>query len=97
LLQDEKSAAVVGGTTGGILGPATEVPFSHGSKRVFEAALEHSKKMGHNYIAPEHVAIALLSVDDGGASKVLDRFVLSVSSPTPPNCSFSQMLPAVGH
>jgi hypothetical protein len=40
--------------------------------------------MGHNYIAPEHVAIALLSVDDGGASKVLDRFVLSVSSPTPP-------------
>jgi hypothetical protein len=84
LLQDEKSAAVVGGTTGGILGPATEVPFSHGSKRVFEAALEHSKKMGHNYIAPEHVAIALLSVDDGGASKVLDRFVLSVSSPTPP-------------
>ncbi|CAK9874897.1 unnamed protein product [Sphagnum jensenii] len=73
LLQDEKSAGVVGGTTGGILGPATEVPFSHGSKRVFEAALEHSKKMGHNYIAPEHVAIALLSVDDGGASKVLDR------------------------
>jgi hypothetical protein len=39
--------------------------------------------MGHNYIAPEHVAIALLSVDDGGASKVLDRFVLSVPLPSP--------------
>lgn len=61
----------------GLLGPATEVPFSHGSKRVFEAALEHSKKMGHNYIAPEHIAIALLAVDDGGASKVLDRFDFS--------------------
>jgi ATP-dependent Clp protease ATP-binding subunit ClpC len=56
-----------------LLGPATDVPFSHGSKRVFEAALEHSKKMGHNYIAPEHIAIALLAVDDGGASKVLDK------------------------
>lgn len=60
----------------GMLGPATDVPFSHGSKRVFEAALEHSKKMGHNYIAPEHIAIALLAVDDGGASRVLDRCVL---------------------
>jgi ATP-dependent Clp protease ATP-binding subunit ClpC len=59
----------------GMLGPATDVPFSHGSKRVFEAALEHSKKMGHNYIAPEHIAIALLAVDDGGASRVLDRCV----------------------
>lgn len=58
-----------------LLGPATDVPFSHGSKRVFEAALEHSKKMGHNYIAPEHIAIALLAVDDGGASKVLDKYV----------------------
>ena len=58
-----------------LLGPATDVPFSHGSKRVFEAALEHSKKMGHNYIAPEHIAIALLAVDDGGASNVLDKYV----------------------
>ncbi|KAG6551592.1 hypothetical protein Mapa_006669 [Marchantia paleacea] len=57
--------------------PATEVPFSHGSKRVFEAALEHSKQMGHNYIAPEHIAIALLAVDDGGASLVIDRLGLS--------------------
>ncbi|CAM6088346.1 unnamed protein product [Calypogeia fissa] len=57
--------------------PATEVPFSRGSKRVFEAALEHSKQMGHNYIAPEHIALALLAVDDGGASMVIDRLGLS--------------------
>lgn len=56
--------------------PATEVPFSVGSKRVFEAALEHSKKMGHNYIAPEHIAIALFSVDDGCATRVLERLGL---------------------
>lgn len=68
LLDEESSSS-------NLLGPATDVPFSHGSKRVFEAALEHSKKMGHNYIAPEHIAIALLAVDDGGASKVLDKYV----------------------
>ncbi|KAL3681430.1 hypothetical protein R1sor_024386 [Riccia sorocarpa] len=66
--------------TGGTLSPdkpATEVPFSHGSKRVFEAALEHSKQMGHNYIAPEHITIALLAVDNGGATLVMDRLGLS--------------------
>eukprot|EP01018_Ginkgo_biloba_P003570 Gb_36602 [translate_table: standard] len=51
----------------------TDVPFSIGSKRVFESALEHSRKMGHNYIAPEHIAIALFNVDDGGATSVLQR------------------------
>ncbi|KAH7289661.1 hypothetical protein KP509_30G013400 [Ceratopteris richardii] len=57
--------------------PATDVPFSAGSKRVFEVALESSKTMGHNYIAPEHIALALLAVDeDGPASKVLERLGL---------------------
>ena len=55
--------------------PSTDVPFSHGSKRVFEEALEHSKKMGHIYIALEHIAIVLLAVDDSGAHKVLDKYV----------------------
>uniref|UniRef100_A0A0C9RIM1 TSA: Wollemia nobilis Ref_Wollemi_Transcript_15840_3487 transcribed RNA sequence n=1 Tax=Wollemia nobilis TaxID=56998 RepID=A0A0C9RIM1_9CONI len=52
---------------------ATDIPFSVGSKRVFEAAMEHSRKMGHNYIAPEHIAIALFNVDDGGATSLLQR------------------------
>eukprot|EP00850_Spirogloea_muscicola_P004076 SM000017S02816 [mRNA] locus=s17:439366:444207:- [translate_table: standard] len=56
---------------------AAEVPFSTGSKRVFEAALDESRKMGHNYIAPEHIAIGLLIVDDGGASQLMDRLNFS--------------------
>lgn len=60
----------------GIDKPASEVPFSAGSRRVFEAALDESRKMGHNYIAPEHIAVAILLVEDGGASKVIDRLGL---------------------
>lgn len=51
----------------------SQVPFSSSTKRVFEAALQSSKTMGHNYIAPEHIAIAILAVDvDGPASKLLE-------------------------
>ncbi|KAJ7560098.1 hypothetical protein O6H91_04G113400 [Diphasiastrum complanatum] len=69
------------GRPGGLLisdKPASEVPFSHGSKRVFEAALDSSRKMGHNYITPEHIAIALFNVDDSEASRVLDRYLLGL-------------------
>eukprot|EP00249_Psilotum_nudum_P024238 c29129_g1_i1 orf=243-3248(+) len=56
---------------------ATEVPFSLGSKRVFEAALKYSKRVGHNYIAPEHIAIALFTVDDSDTTRVLERLNLN--------------------
>lgn len=49
------------------------VPFSISTKRVFEAAVEYSRTMGHNFIAPEHIAIGLFTVDDGSASRVLKR------------------------
>ncbi|KAL6996791.1 hypothetical protein U1Q18_006919 [Sarracenia purpurea var. burkii] len=52
---------------------ATDVPFSSGAKRAFEAAVEYSRSMGHNYIAPEHIAVGLFTVDDGGADRVLKR------------------------
>lgn len=52
---------------------ATDVPFSTSTKRVFEAAVEYSKTMGYNFIAPEHIAIGLLTVDDGNANRVLKR------------------------
>eukprot|EP01018_Ginkgo_biloba_P033629 Gb_41292 [translate_table: standard] len=52
---------------------ATDVPFSIGSKRVFESALEHSRKKGHNYIASEDIAITFFNVDDGGATSALQR------------------------
>ncbi|KAJ1376279.1 P-loop containing nucleoside triphosphate hydrolase [Sesbania bispinosa] len=52
---------------------ATHVPFSVSSKRVFEAAIEYSKSLGHKFVAPEHIAVALVKVDDGSTSRVLYR------------------------
>ncbi|CAI7840469.1 unnamed protein product [Closterium sp. NIES-54] len=51
--------------------PASEVPFSSGSKRVFEKALEESRKHRHNFIAPEHLAVALVQVEQEGAALVI--------------------------
>ncbi|KAJ6844006.1 uncharacterized protein M6B38_294540 [Iris pallida] len=50
---------------------ATDVPFSLATKRVFEAAVELSRNMGCNFIAPEHIAIGLFTADDGSAAQVL--------------------------
>ncbi|KAL0354930.1 UNVERIFIED_CONTAM: Chaperone protein ClpD, chloroplastic [Sesamum radiatum] len=58
---------------------ATDVPFSASTKRVFEAAVEYSRTMGYNYIAPEHIAIGLFTVDDGSASRVFKRLGVNVN------------------
>nr|XP_043614965.1 chaperone protein ClpD, chloroplastic [Erigeron canadensis] len=52
---------------------ATDVAFSNSTKRVFEAAVEYSRSMGYKFIAPEHIAIGLLTVDDGSATTVLQK------------------------
>ncbi|XP_015937686.1 chaperone protein ClpD, chloroplastic [Arachis duranensis] len=54
-------------------GSASHVPFSISAKRVFEAAVEYSRSLGHKFVAPEHIAVALVKVDDGSASRVLYR------------------------
>ena len=46
-----------------------EVPFSLTSKRVFEAALGEAERLGHNFISPEHLALALAA---GPAQATLD-------------------------
>ncbi|KAI3455190.1 hypothetical protein Pfo_011853 [Paulownia fortunei] len=58
---------------------ATDVPFSASTKRVFEAAVEYSRTMGYNFIAPEHIAIGLFTVDDGSANRVLKRLGVNVN------------------
>lgn len=50
------------------------VPFSFGTKRVFEAAVEYSKSLGHKFVAPEHIFVALVKVDDGTTSRILYRY-----------------------
>ncbi|KAK7410969.1 hypothetical protein VNO78_02247 [Psophocarpus tetragonolobus] len=52
---------------------ATQVPFSVNAKRVFEAAVEYSKSLGHKFVAPEHITVGLVKVDDGSVSRVLYR------------------------
>ncbi|CAL1405619.1 unnamed protein product [Linum trigynum] len=52
---------------------STDMPFSTSTKLVFEAAIEYSRTMKHKFIAPEHIAIGLLTVDDGSAGRVLKR------------------------
>lgn len=73
-----------GGGDAGAVGPgkggsATDVPFSISSKRVFEAAVEFSRNMGCNFIAPEHIAIGLFTADDGSAGQVLKRYNFGIS------------------
>ncbi|KAH7516882.1 hypothetical protein ACOSP7_000230 [Xanthoceras sorbifolium] len=58
----------------------TDVPFSISTKRVFEAAVEYSRTRGYNFIAPEHIAIGLFTVDDGSAGRVLKRLGANVNS-----------------
>ncbi|KAF2311610.1 hypothetical protein GH714_025243 [Hevea brasiliensis] len=62
-----------GGTTS-----STDVPFSISTKRVFEVAVEYSRTMGYNFIAPEHMAVGLFTVDDGSATRVLKRLGANV-------------------
>ncbi|KAI3759577.1 hypothetical protein L6452_07485 [Arctium lappa] len=65
---DEGGLGVAGSSTS-----ATDVSFSNSVKRVFEAAVEYSRTMGYKFIAPEHIAIGLLTVDDGSAGRVLKK------------------------
>ncbi|KAJ9671300.1 hypothetical protein PVL29_025135 [Vitis rotundifolia] len=58
---------------------STDVPFSISTKRVFEAAIEYSRTMGYNFIAPEHIAIGLFTVDDGSAGRVLKTLGANVN------------------
>jgi hypothetical protein len=50
------------------------VPFSFGAKRVFEAAADYSKSLGHNFVDPEHILVAIIKVDDGSSARILYRY-----------------------
>lgn len=51
----------------------TDVPFSAASKQVFEVAVVLSKNMGSSFISPEHLAIALFTLDDPTTNNLLRR------------------------
>ena len=51
----------------------TDVPFSATAKQVFEVAVVLSKNMGSSFISPEHLAIALFTLDDPTTNNLLRR------------------------
>lgn len=59
-----------------VIGEGTEVPPSHipftaRAKKVLELSLRESLQMGHNYIASEHILLALIREGKGVAAQVL--------------------------
>jgi ATP-dependent Clp protease ATP-binding subunit ClpC len=50
-----------------------ELPFTPKAKSVFEQSFEEARKLGHNYIGPEHLLLGLLHEGEGVAKKVLDN------------------------
>jgi len=79
LAEKARTAAVErSGTVSGMSqGSASEVPFSASTKQVFQTALEESRKLGMSYLAPEHIALALIAADDGAVGDILRRIGIS--------------------
>jgi ATP-dependent Clp protease ATP-binding subunit ClpC len=51
--------------------PAGALPFTHHAKRVLELSMESAYELGHDYIAPEHILMGVVSEDSGIGGNVL--------------------------
>jgi ATP-dependent Clp protease ATP-binding subunit ClpA len=47
------------------------IPFSPRAKKVLELSLREALRLGHNYIAPEHIMLGILREGDGLAAQIL--------------------------
>lgn len=56
------------------------LPFSQNVKKVLDVAVEESKKLGHNYIGPEHILIGIMSGYSGIAYIVLENNGITVDA-----------------
>lgn len=50
---------------------AVEVPFTPRAKRVLELSWLEARDLGHNFIAPEHIMLALIREGEGVAGRIL--------------------------
>jgi ATP-dependent Clp protease ATP-binding subunit ClpC len=50
------------------------IPFTPRAKKVLEFSLREALSLGHGYIGTEHILLALVSVDDGVAARILLDF-----------------------
>jgi ATP-dependent Clp protease ATP-binding subunit ClpC len=51
---------------------ASEIPFTPRAKHVLEMAVQQSKELGQNFVATEHILLALIAESDGVAVRILD-------------------------
>ncbi len=49
----------------------SQMPFSPDAKRALELAMQEARNLGHNYIGTEHLLLALLTLGDGVATRIL--------------------------
>lgn len=56
------------------------LPFSQNVKKVLDIASEEAKKLGHNYIGPEHILIAIMSGYTGIAYIILENNGITVDA-----------------
>jgi ATP-dependent Clp protease ATP-binding subunit ClpC len=71
--RDDDAPAKAPPSKAGSGGLDTDVPFSAASKQVFEVAVVLSKNMGCSFISPEHLAIAIFTLDDPTTNNLLRR------------------------
>ncbi|NER20683.1 MAG: ATP-dependent Clp protease ATP-binding subunit [Symploca sp. SIO1C2] len=48
-----------------------ELPFTPKAKRIFEQSFQEARQLGHNYIGPEHLLLAITREKEGVAAKVM--------------------------
>ena len=65
------------GTGPGNGAPPHHIPFTPRAKKVLELSLREALALGDNYIGMEHVALALLRVQDGVVPKLLANLQVS--------------------
>jgi hypothetical protein len=65
--------AALGETEGGRpdRGRRRRIPFTPHAKKALELSLSNASHLGHNYIGPEHILLALFDVADGKAVQIL--------------------------
>ena len=51
-----------------------QIPFTPRAKKVLELALREALRLGHNYIDPEHILLALTRVNESVAARILLDF-----------------------
>lgn len=67
-----------------------EIPFTPKAKRLFEQSFKEARQLGHNYIGPEHLLLAILQDTDSVAGKVLQSLGVN------PSTARTKLIQAIG-